>query len=84
MRLTILTDGSFVECEGIIGKVVEGTAFKNFKGEVCGYDVTIIELNRVGAAFNPASWEPDATMFFSSRNNRIGGAEIEATQDEYR
>lgn len=84
MRLTILSDGSFEQCIGIIGKIVEGTAFKNFKGEVCGYDVPVTELVRVGATFKLEEWAPDATLFFSSRTTQVSGAEIEVLQDEYR
>ena len=79
MKLTRLTDGCFEQCAACIGRIVHGVAFKNFKGQVIGYDIQPKELNRVGATFNLTEWEDDATLFFSMEHN-----EIEETQDEYR
>lgn len=80
-RLTVLTDGFYQQCEACIGKVVEGTPFENAQGNIVGYDLPVTELIRVGATFNAAEWEADATIFFSTEYDI---PEIEVMQDEYR
>ena len=85
MRLTILTDGEYPQCEACVGRVVDGTEFKSIEGVLKGYDVTVRELRRVGAEFD-STWGDDDEMYFSIHSNHLTDRppEIEVTQDEYR